>query len=1417
MAPVSEILCAYAEIKSYSEKNRSRLLQKAAELKNARRSLMHRAMKAGLKIRDSNFPEALDDIFETDDAGKLVDTFFKVKVSSIEDVQTAVTFCRDEKILALPIGAKTSALGVFEARGLAERFGLKGIIGISFDAIPSKDIAPAEPTTKRIELPQDLNPLHHTVWSTSGALAAIYSKDYESTLIAPRIVVHAGCHIADVNSFLETALPSERIRFRLMPDPTSKSDAQIGGIVATGAEGGNRSQASEDLFGLTIVDADGALRILRDGDAKNIVGLNGNAGMICQAEFLATAFPKYEHGIFIPLSGVNDAAWKNALLFQERCKPYCFSAHSDPRIQIGAGDGGIIVTGIEILSKHALEIAIKDSENRFEWVLLELMQGADFGIFVTYSSFYSAENEKLFAQPFVKECIGLSIEVAETDQHENFIINNHALFSKIRLLSGEELSHMDTIRHSAPSHSRELARRMGGVTESTDLNIRFTSTNPEETGRAIESVAKLYAEYAAYFTKESGFQVSTYGHLHPGVGAGGGIDPHVRVIFELSNPGSRYNAPEQVSELKKRHNALLRSLLNLNGIDGIKILPPEKGKFASAEFWNWFCLTFPAEARRYLELCVDLGIGKSETGDQLATIAGRLPHVLPGILKPLRNGVLGLLDASLVLEADSSIHANSMYNPKLSRFWPAIAKLSQAHHKGGRIRRMLSHTLLRAQEYFKIPDDSYLFCIESTEEASHILERNFGSSDIYTTTVMEPQPIEGASLGIQPGAFYAIDLKHFKIPTGLALLVVPHEAILKAYTLHVQGKNKATFRNLYEMWSGWPFDTLETPHIPAIASLGLLLDSERWSYQQTKERPVKAISADTGPTLLHPAVTAAIQPLGLSATPHHAGTQTTAIAALKDFIGISQEYEIGFTGSATQAMQLLSDALMKNASAINIIQVVNDVSGERLNAILKKSGVPCTTLISSWTTGENSQLNDVTEKIISALKPNAANILIITPHKTSTTADVLPDHIIRKLGAAGHLMGHHYHMICDITSGVGARNYATLLSPDTGLMRMPFTGCIGACNRALGVPAGLGFISLSPALVKILGIGGDSSDRFTLAGSFKASRAGNVINAWGLALLGSSIEARASKNETIAQIEKECRQKMNLILGWLEQHHDLIALVPNAYDRSPLIMGIFSQAKNMIVTKRLLNEIFGIQVGVGYGPFEREGIRIYIPMITKEDVKELLASLDVILQLDDVVRSRGENIPNIALREPHDPLAVITRVAESCTVDDIIKDQLGLDWLGRLIQTFNANVANASQKVQIGGKVPHISSGHHAKAQIYGESNNLREMRKILLLRNEETKLELMFYYKLYKETENHLRDRILGVPTATWDDQDFCPAVLYLLDKAREHLTDISRLLKKYVDGYTLRSVDSHDATSMREVKASRDIFGRVEWPIVA
>jgi hypothetical protein len=1337
---ISSILSAYSAVHKYSSKNKARLQAVINEFRDTRQALLERAKNLGLAVIPTNFPRSIDDIFETDDGGKLIDTFFKIQIDSIESIQRAISFCKTEKLLALPIGAKTSAIGIFEARGLAERFGLKGVVGLVF----KKDPTPI-----------------------ANGKISLCSKNENGT---PIRLVHASASVSveEVNDFLEKNIIEERYRYRIMPDPTSKAYAQIGGILATGAEGGNRSQASEDVFSVTVVDAESRVQKLIGEDAKQLVGLNGNAGIIVEAEFIPTAFPKYEHGIVVPLAGTGRAAWLQALQLQEQLRPFCFSSNNDPRIQEGRGDEGIIVTGIEILATSTLSLAMGDSTDRFSESIRTLVSGKELLLFITFSSFLSSDDTALLESTFYKEALRFNVETADSDYFDNFIVTEKNLFEKIRILSPAELLLMDGLRHAAPSHARELARRMGGVSESTDINIRIHGEDTSERETAISLIADLYADYSKSFSALDGFRCLPYGHLHPGVGSGGGIDVHIRAIFELSNPGSRYNAPEQVAELKSRQSALFKKFLKLHGKHGIEICAPEKGKFASAEYWNWLCLHDTNSARKDLELCQRLGIALSESGDQLVTIAGRVPHILPGFFRPSKNGIKGLLTSDCSLDL-------------------AVLKLSSENPKQEKIRRLLSHVLLRAHQYYGISNDVYPFFITSPDEAAQILRRNFGDSHqykiIHHTQIFDSTSVQHPIITQDSSAVTVIDL-HQVAKRPLSLLLVHQDIIKNVYALSGSKEHKACFRNLYDMWALWPFETLETPDSIAIARVGLWFDREK-NDQIFSNKIHPKFSAD---------VIGGIDPeiFSFEHVLHSTFSEIQLTEKLRTTIGIPDDYQIGFSSSATQSMQVIADAAAQSKDTVRIIQVVNDVASARWNTIFKKAGTDIISIVGSWTTAENSELIDVTKKISAILTDGSSkkSIVVLTPHKTSTTADVHPDHIIKELDKGNLRLGRDYLMICDITSGIGTRYYQTLLSPDTGLMRLPFQGFIAGFNRSMGLPAGIACHALSSGLFQALGMKFDSELQTKNISNYHES----------LLLLNHHLSQRDTFKKSVLSLENENREKMDIILGWLERHQDLIVLVPNAYDRSPLLIGIFSQAKNMIVAKRLLEEIYGIRVGSGCGPFEREGIRIYLPHLSTEQVLEMLASLDQVLELDDVIHSRGENIPNIALREPHDPLAVIRRVAKECTIDDIIKDQLGLDWLGRLIQTYNANVQTPQELILVGGKVPTLSTGHRMKAQIYGESNNIIEMRKILSLRNEETRLDLPFYFKLFKEAEDHIRAKILGSPDTKWNDRDFVAAIEYLLRRIREHLSEISRLLEKYA-----------------ETEASRDSLGRIEWPIVA
>jgi aspartate aminotransferase-like enzyme len=1411
---ISKILSCYAEIENYSQEVRSELEEQLEVVRKRRRELVESARREGLRIKECSYHHALDDLFDTDDTGKLVDTNFKVKVLTRSELVKAINFCRNNRLMAMPIGARTSALGVFDARSYADREGLKGIVGLEFENI-SYSSEHTNQAPLLLDLPNyDPAAYELIIDQGSGALALLKSLNFHSNPELPhRVFALAGTHISDVNRFLNVHLANSRYTYRIMPDPTSWAEAQIGGIIATGAEGGNRTKASDDLLSLQVVDANGVVRNLTTEQSKCVVGTNGNAGAIYQAEFAVSAFPRYEHGIFVSVKGKGLDAWRSLFRLQHVLKPFARSLADNPRLQVGDAKDGIIITSIEPLSLDALKLACGEVLGDFERKLLNLVGASEFGVFITFNSFLEAEDLDLYQSELFSSALKLNLEELEGDADENFELNEHCCIDKIRLLSGQELVRMDQIRHEAPSHARELAKRMGGVTESTDLNIRFESESETEAEQAFDKVAEIYHGFTSSFTAEEGFKVVVYGHLHPGVGEGGGLDPHVRVIFELSNPGSRYNAPEQAQFLKKRQAQFYKKLLALDGQLGIQILSPEKSRFTNTEYWNWFCLKYPEQATIYLKTVADLGYADLD-GERVPIIGARVPHALPGVFSGSYS-VCRLFNPDYVnLQGDTSKNSASIgeLDIRLRPYLPAVLELSQSSHRGGRGRRLLRSVRDLLNSRLGLGAQHYVFYMEDLSEAQEIIRRN-ELEPAYVLNTFQPSNISELALGCPKDSneIVGIDLSKMGIPDGLALLIVPHSAVWDVYQRMLAGGVKAFFRNLVDLWNGWPFETMETPNLPAIACLGILLEVEGQQVRVPQGKAGKMLCLVPGPVQIPTVLFEKVEEVWSSGV-LSADEYQRILKDFKEFIGVPEEHELAFYSSATQCMQVLADSIEKSASDINLIQVVNDAFGERLASILGKTGRPLNKIYTPWTTSENSQLEVVVSKIIAALRTEegVCNLLFITPHKTATTADVLPDHLVSALKQRGLLMGRDYQMICDVTSGLGARNYATLLAPDTGRQRLPFIGLFSGAQKALGLPSGLAFISLAPALVKLLAPANTSSlSPLALQSRINAARSGNLSHRFHIFLLGLKLRAEQEMSRSIAEIELECRSRMNLLLGWVERHPDLMCLVPNSKDRSPLILGVFSQAKNLMAAKRLLAEIFNINLGSGYGPFERESVRLYLANISYSQLKFVLAAFDLVLELDDVVHTRGEKVPNIALREPHDPLSVISRVATECSVDDIIKDQLGLEWVGRLVKTYNANVPDSAQKMRLGGKIPWSSVGHQEKSRIYGESKNLREMRKILTLRSEETKLDLLYHFQLFKETEIHLRNRVLSNPHAVWQDDSFSATIEDLLARARMHLGQMEVLLWKYAN--------PSSSTDRLEYSASRDKEGRVEWPIVA
>ena len=1334
LGQISPIMAASQIVQKFSSEQRKSNLSVVSEFRKLRKALADQAISIGLRVKSFGTDQAINDIFEIDDTGRMIETFFKVVVQDSLEAKKLVDFCSKNDLGILPIGAKTSAIGLFEVHTHALRIGLKGVVGVYLQRSEVK-----------------------LVGGSDSAFEAIYSEDKSIMVLKSKtskqkhkVIAHSAVTVSEVNDFLNQTLDSSNVYYRIMPDPTSMAEAQLGGIISTGAQGGNRTNAAHDIRRVWLINADGVESCVEGDEAKNLVGLNGCAGLVVQAEFEVSAFPKYEHGLFIPVGKIADEStkrWRDLFSVQELLRPFC--QDTTDAVQE-------VVTGIELLSTKGLMLAKDKHGSDFLDKLIKLNEQNEFGLFITFNSSHPIGSEEALLGPVMRALMGpvKNIEQIKFDNNDCIKVDSDSKpYDLIFYLSDSELVLLDKVRHAVPYSSRELARRMGGVTESTDINIRVNSNDESERSKAYDSLASVYAKYLSGFVTEDGFDAVVYGHMHPGYGIGGGIDPHIRVIFELSNPGSRYNAPEQVTGIKKRKSSFERSILALNGKNGIAINVPEKSCFGSVEYWNWLCLGNREFADKRLELVEKYGTSSAKK----ELFSFRVPRRTPKYLNP----------PSDYIQLFSSRSAISLCRA------PSKSASTQKIN-------LALHALLH--ERFKLSDDQYTFILEDSADINEILKTNNISCSVVELSfdqALRGEASDGAKI-------YSIVCKNLPYAESSKILVISTDNIKSS-------KSTCPVGSILSMWQMWPYFNSEySATICAVAICKFLLD-EKTPKDSKEQKSIKSQAVYAGVT---PAkFTDQIEQDFSSDAANN--SETNASDKIKNIIGIPSDYSVNFLGSIRQAVLTIAKQCALKSKQVKVTIIHGDPYADTILEIFKSQNVDVSAIRIPWTTAENSQLTYVTNKLVdiftasrignadSSSKP-VSHLVLMVPHKSTTTADVHPDHLVKALSEKDLLMGRDYHLVCDLSSSAGARHYSKLLSPDTGRFRISFTGVLGSFHGAFGLPVGCCFMSLSPAIVEMLEMGQVLS---------KCSVNHSNYNRW----LSSFV-----KNEYLPTNEKEqeCYKKFRLVLGWLEKHQDLICLVPNSVDQSPALLGIFSQAKNLSVARRLLRDMFGHVVDPGYGSFEKESIRIYLANITEEELLRLLSCLDIVLELPDVILTRGENIPNIALREPHDPLVVIERLSQNLTVDDLIRNQPALAWLSRLIKTFNSNVDDLTQ-VPIDGE--HASGEYKMKARIYAAGVNLREMQKILNLRDAETKLDIVFHYELFRDVERHIRRRVMTDTNAVWGDDGNSAAIKVLLNNAKEHLTQLAHLLGKFVKG--------EDPSC----KASFDDEGRVRWPIVA
>lgn len=1218
-----------------------------------------------------------EDLSAYDDAHKLIQAQVRVPVYTAEQAQRVYSIASKRNLAVMTSGAKTSALGVFQARQMADLRGYTGIICLEcpvswdenqgFIGYLGNDEKGIEKPKSRdlLTLPEDCEPVWHE------KLPIAY---YQLPNGSYRVAAHVGVTVNQVNAFLKEFLTDEQYRYQIMPDLTSKGEASIGGVVNTGAEGGNRASAKLDLLAIKIVNASGTTHLEAE-DAKDIVGYNGLVGTCLQATFEVTAIPKHEFGFVIPVSGNNtDETWQNALKLQSLLAPYCVHpSELDPQHE----DQQLLISSMEILGRpqvqqgfknfgqsHAKEVEsllpILDGERRADCQMFVYVVGSTFHDLSDDDGMLGLLSEKIMTESFAMD----EEEMLDGDFLALTESNEERSFSDVLVLMNEDILRvMDSIRHSAPEMARRAASQLGSQTLSTDFNIRFVSEDEDVNAENRAHVAKIYSEYIQTF-ESLPFRVDVYGHLYPGMvesPLGGGMDPHVRVTLKLNDPATRNNAPELVNMMKSERSKLYKKLLDLKRTcTGIDIAPPEKSHLTTKEYLDWLRL-YDQEKIRHMEH-VFLGDDPVNYSDRMRD-AFRAPLELPN--EP-QCGVRSFFASDLIdPEAD----------PKdMNTYSSAILHLAQLSHRSPKIKALLREVTASIRKKFDIdPYAQHVFFIESVEEGRDIIHRNLpGVSEEVSFQI----GIDDFSSGLDEqsvGLLSSIDLGGIK---GSAVMIVPHELIQAAQELQANGSNRSVHCNLVDMFLRYPYETPETPNIVAIASMGIALQIDDLDKQPSDKNDTESfITANPGPVQIHDSVKSAARREGLTVqlSPEE---YDDIIKNFRQFLKVPDHISLGFTGSATQCMQLFAKSLRlheeetQHHAFIQVTQVLNGAFSERFESILQSQGVAVHSYRTPWTTSENSQMPHLIDhfvrEICQAKEQGDFPLIIVTPHKTSTSAHFHPNVLIYALKNRGFEIEKDYELLCDITSGMGVIDYFEG-QDHQGL------SFFGSVQKAMACPSGLAVFGLSPRMKRLLA---DETIEtpVSLQASLQKVERGIIDNPFALFCLGKRVEAEVFQERNVADVEYETRKKMVTLLGFMLLHPGLSRQVTDFRDQSPAEMGLYYLGKNIPEAINMMDKVFNIVLGSGYGPFSTEAMRLYLPTISSDQLDTLLMAFDSVLKFPEVMHTVNKKAPLVSLREPHDILSTLKNLVvglnERLEADDLIKYTLALEWVWRLKYTY---------------------------------------------------------------------------------------------------------------------------------------------------
>ncbi len=305
--------------------------------------------------------------------------------------------------------------------------------------------------------------------------------------------------------------------------------------------------------------------------------------------------------------------------------------------------------------------------------------------------------------------------------------------------------------------------------------------------------------------------------------------------------------------------------------------------------------------------------------------------------------------------------------------------------------------------------------------------------------------------------------------------------------------------------------------------------------------------------------------------------------SMREFFEIPADYQIFYTASATEGMEILTRNLVSE-------KAYHVISGNFGN-VWKSTALKAQKNIFEIT-NENSKRVEVSD-----INPEDADFMAITGNETSTGLAFHPEELVEIRNKFPEIT-----IGVDITSGMGAVNY-DFESADAWFFSV---------QKAMGMPAGLGIVIMNKkAQEKALAKeekGDDVGCHHSVSGllkkmegKFQTPTTPNFLNIMTIGFVSQQLKKDFGN---IAELYKKTCEKAD----FLEKSFGNLKNLKQV-SQSKSIFVLEGSEEEIILTHKKLAEV-GIKVAGGYGPKKKNQIRIgNFPVHSMDDMKNLVEAL----------------------------------------------------------------------------------------------------------------------------------------------------------------------------------------------------------------